>query len=144
LVPKFFATPAEWRAWLERHHARSQAILVGFYKRGSGKPSITWPEAVEGAVCFGWIDGVRRKIDDASYCIRFTPRQKTSIWSAANTKRAKELSNLGLMRPAGIKAFEARQAARSGIYSFEQEHIEFDLASPTRPSSNRARAREHA
>ena len=128
MVPKFFATPAEWRAWLERHHAQSEEILVGFYKRGSGKPSITWPEAVDAALCFGWIDGVRRKIDDASYSIRFTPRTKTSIWSAANTKRVQELSNLGLMNPAGIKAFEARQAARSGIYSFEQEHIEFDPA----------------
>ncbi len=100
--------------------------LVGFYKRGSGKPSITWPESVDAALCFGWIDGVRRSIDPASYSIRFTPRRRRSIWSRVNVKRAEELIALGKMRGAGMRAFEARQQDRSGIYSFEQTGIAFD------------------
>jgi uncharacterized protein YdeI (YjbR/CyaY-like superfamily) len=128
MKPKFFATPAEWRAWLEEHHSRQRELLVGFYKKDSGKPSITWPESVDAALCFGWIDGVRRRIDDVSYSIRFTPRKTTSIWSVVNTKRVAELTALGLMHPAGIKAFAARQEQRSGIYTFERENIAFEPA----------------
>ena len=118
--PRFFATPSELRAWLEAHHATAKELLVGFHKKGSGKPSITWPEAVGEALSFGWIDGVRRSIDDVSYTIRFTPRTARSTWSAVNIKRAKDLIEQGRMRPAGHKAFEARTDDRSAIYSYEQ------------------------
>lgn len=120
MKPRFFASPARWRAWLARHHATVDELWVGFYKRGSGKPSITWPESVSEALCFGWIDGLRRSLDETSYMIRFTPRRTGSIWSAVNIKRATELSEQGLMSPAGTKAFEARKDGRSEIYSYEQ------------------------
>ncbi|MBV9268426.1 MAG: YdeI/OmpD-associated family protein [Acidobacteriaceae bacterium] len=126
--PKFFATPANFRAWLEEHHATEMELLVGFYKRDSGKPSITWPESVDAALCYGWIDGVRRKLDDESYSIRFTPRKGRSTWSAINIKRVGELTRQQLMRPAGIKAFEARLESRSAIYAFEQREVAFDAA----------------
>ena len=128
MQPKFFATPAEWRKWLEQHHSQQQELLVGFYKKDSGKASITWPEAVDGALCFGWIDGVRRRMDDTSYSIRFTPRKPRSIWSAVNIKRVAELTSAGLMHQAGREAFEARRDERSAIYSFEQEVIAFEQA----------------
>jgi uncharacterized protein YdeI (YjbR/CyaY-like superfamily) len=118
--PTFFATPSELRAWFERHHATSRELLVGFHKKGSGRPSISWPESVDQALCFGWIDGVRRSIDGASYSIRFTPRQKSSNWSTINVNRVKELTASGLMRPAGLEAFRRRSEERSGIYSYEQ------------------------
>lgn len=119
-MPTFFPTPADFRRWLEAHHATEKELLVGFYKTGSGKPSITWPESVDQALCFGWIDGIRKRVDDESYTIRFTPRKPTSTWSAVNIKRIEELTKLGLMTPAGLKAFEARQENKSGIYSYEQ------------------------
>ena len=120
MEPTFFATPADFRAWLERHHESDSELIVGFHKRGSGRPSITWPEAVDQALCFGWIDGVRRRIDDASYSIRFTPRKARSTWSAVNIKRMKELVDGGLVAPAGLAAFERRADDRSAIYSYEQ------------------------
>lgn len=120
MAPRFFATPAAFRTWLERHHADEDEVLVGFYKTGSSRKSITWPESVDEALCFGWIDGVRRGIDDESYSIRFTPRRKRSIWSAVNIKRAGELIELGRMMPAGLAAFEARTDDRSAVYSHEQ------------------------
>ncbi len=120
-MPQFFASPKEWRAWLEENHAGVQEFWVGFYKRDSGHPSITWPEAVDGALCFGWIDGVRKSIDAASYKIRFTPRKPRSIWSAINIKRVKELSKLGLVHAAGLAAFEKRDGDRSAIYAYEQK-----------------------
>ena len=101
MEPVFFATPEEFRAWLEEHHATETELLVGFHRKGSGRPSITWPESVDQALCFGWIDGVRRRIDDASYMIRFTPRKRTSRWSMVNVRRVGELREAGLMRPAG-------------------------------------------
>lgn len=119
---RFFATPQELRAWLEAHHAEAGELLVGFYKKGSGRPSITWPESVDEALCFGWIDGIRRRIDDESYSIRFTPRRARSIWSVVNIKRAGELIADGRMTPAGLAAFEARDEDRSAIYSYEQRH----------------------
>jgi uncharacterized protein YdeI (YjbR/CyaY-like superfamily) len=118
--PRFFSTPSALSAWREEHHATTKELLVGFHNKGSGKPSITWPEAVDEALSFGWIDGVRRTLDDVSYMIRFTPRTARSTWSAANIKRATELIEAGSMRPAGRKAFEARRDERSGIYSYEQ------------------------
>jgi uncharacterized protein YdeI (YjbR/CyaY-like superfamily) len=118
--PTFFATPADFRKWLEEHHETAKELLVGFYKKDSGKPSITWPESVDQALCVGWIDGIRKRIDDVSYTIRFTPRRPGSIWSAVNIKRMQELIDQGLARPAGLRAFEARKENRSGIYSYEQ------------------------
>ena len=118
--PTFFTTPSELRAWLETNHGNLQELWVGFYKKGSGKLSITWPEAVDEVLCFGWIDGVRKGIDDVSYKIRFTPRKPRSIWSNVNINRVAELSHLGLMRPAGLKAFGERKEGKSGIYAYEQ------------------------
>jgi len=120
MKPLFFPTPADFRRWLERHHETAGELLVGFYKKGTGKPSITWPESVDEALCFGWIDGVRRTIDDESYSIRFTPRRARSNWSAVNLKRVEELTKLGRMRPAGLRAYEARDPARCAVYSYEQ------------------------
>jgi uncharacterized protein YdeI (YjbR/CyaY-like superfamily) len=118
--PTFFATPAAWRAWLARHHATAAELWVGFYKRGSGRPSITWPESVDQALCYGWIDGVRRSLGPESYAIRFTPRRPGSTWSKVNLQRVGELEALGLMQPAGQAAHAARTAAKSGIYAYEQ------------------------
>jgi uncharacterized protein YdeI (YjbR/CyaY-like superfamily) len=122
MKPTFFAGPAEFRAWLEANHDTSSELWVGFHKKASGKPSITWPEAVDQALCFGWIDSVRRSVDDTSYANRFTPRKPRSTWSAVNVERVGELKKLGLMHPAGLAAFERRTRDRSGIYSYEQRH----------------------
>jgi uncharacterized protein YdeI (YjbR/CyaY-like superfamily) len=118
--PRFFPTPADFRAWLEAHHATAPELSVGFHKKGSGKPSITWPEAVDEALCCGWIDGVRNRIDDDSYRIRFTPRNSKSNWSAINVARVAELTEQGRMRAAGLRAFANRVAAKTGIYAYEQ------------------------
>jgi uncharacterized protein YdeI (YjbR/CyaY-like superfamily) len=118
--PIFFATPAEFRRWLEANHARADELQVGFHKRGSGKPSLTWPEAVDEALCFGWIDGVRRGHDDTSYTIRFTPRRPGSHWSAVNVAKAQALIAAGRMRPAGRRAFEQRRADRTAQASYER------------------------
>jgi uncharacterized protein YdeI (YjbR/CyaY-like superfamily) len=120
MKPRFFKTPTAFGAWLEKHHAKSRELLVGFHKKGSGKPSMTWPESVDCALCVGWIDGIRKRVDDDSYTIRFTPRRTRSIWSAVNIKRVGELAELGLMRPAGLAAFAVREENRSGIYAYEQ------------------------
>lgn len=122
MKPIFFATPGKFRAWLVKHHDAKRELLVGFYKKGSGKPSITWPESVDEALCFGWIDGVRRSVDGERYTIRFSPRTSRSTWSAVNIKRAKELIDLGRMTPAGLAAFEARADERSAVYAYEQRH----------------------
>lgn len=127
MKPVFFKTPAAFRKWLAQNHGKKNELLVGFYKKGSGKPSITWPESVDQALCFGWIDGVRKSLDEDSYTIRFTPRKATSIWSAVNIKRAGELITAGLMQPAGLRAFEARDESKTNRYSFEQrDKIELD------------------
>jgi uncharacterized protein YdeI (YjbR/CyaY-like superfamily) len=120
MKPTFFDSSADFRDWLESHHAIATELWVGFHKKKSGKPSMTWPESVDQALCFGWIDGIRKSIDEASYVIRFSPRKPTSIWSAVNIRRAAELAAEGLMRPSGIKAYELRKENRSGIYSYEQ------------------------
>lgn len=116
----YFATPDEWRHWLAVHHRERQELWVGFHKKGSGRPSITWPEAVDQALCFGWIDGVRKSVDADRYRIRFTPRKRGSTWSSVNVRRVGELTELGLMQPAGLAAFEARKPEKSGVYSYEQ------------------------
>jgi uncharacterized protein YdeI (YjbR/CyaY-like superfamily) len=124
LKPKFFKSQSDFRKWLEAHHTSAMELWVGYYKKDSGKPSITWPQSVDEALCFGWIDGIRKSIDDTSYMIRFTPRKARSTWSAVNIKRARELVEQGLMQPAGLKAFQAREENRSGIYSYEQRSPE--------------------
>ncbi|MEO8287765.1 MAG: YdeI/OmpD-associated family protein [Chloroflexota bacterium] len=120
MEPVFFATPAELRSWLEENHDKERELLVGLYKKGTGKPSITWPEVVDQALCFGWIDGIRKGIDEESYTNRITPRKPRSNWSAVNIKRVGELTELGLMQPAGLKAFEKRLEEKSVVYSYEQ------------------------
>src|SRR5258706_8466772 len=135
--PTFFPTPSDFRAWLEAHHDKFPELVVGFYKKDSGKPSITWPESVDAALCYGWIDGVRRRIDDVSYSIRFTPRKASSTWSTVNIKRVAELTRQGLIRPAGIQAFQARREERSSIYAFEQQSIQFESAQERRFRANR-------
>ena len=120
MKPTFFAAPANFRNWLQRHSGRTQELLVGFYKAGSGHPSITWPESVDEALCFGWIDGVRKRIDDVSYTIRFTPRKPGSVWSSVNIGRARALIEQGRMRPSGLAAFQARRQNKSGVYSYER------------------------
>jgi uncharacterized protein YdeI (YjbR/CyaY-like superfamily) len=118
--PTHFETPAELRAWFDRHHESAPELWVGFHRKGSGRPSITWPEAVDEALCVGWIDGIRKSVDATSYKIRFTPRKPTSNWSSVNIGRVAELTAQGRMRPAGLAAFERRSEAKSGIYSYEQ------------------------
>ena len=120
MSPRFFPTASDFRTWLIANHATAKELSVGFYKVGSGKPSLTWPESVDQALCFGWIDGVRKSIDALSYKIRFTPRRPRSIWSAVNIKRVEVLTSLNLMQFAGIKAFQAKLENRSGIYAYEQ------------------------
>jgi uncharacterized protein YdeI (YjbR/CyaY-like superfamily) len=136
--PRFFASSADWRAWLEKHHASETELWVGFYKRDSGRPSITWPESVDGALCFGWIDGVRKSVDAASYMIRFTPRKPSSVWSAINIKRANELSKDGLMHSAGLEVFAKRAESDSPAYSPEQRK------SAKLPPTYEKQFREHA
>jgi uncharacterized protein YdeI (YjbR/CyaY-like superfamily) len=138
MKPRFFATPAAFRAWLEKHHDTAEELWVGFYKTASGKASITWPEAVDVALSFGWIDSVRKSIDEISYTNRFTPRRPGSTWSAVNVGRVKELTRMGLMHPAGLKAFEWRREDKTGIYSYEQRHeARLDEAFERRLRANR-------
>jgi uncharacterized protein YdeI (YjbR/CyaY-like superfamily) len=118
--PIFFATPSAFRAWLAANHAKARELLVGFHKVGTGKPSLTWPQSVDQALCYGWIDGVRRSLGADSYTIRFTPRRPRSIWSLVNKRRFGELRKQGLVSPAGLAAFTLRTAARTGVYSSER------------------------
>ena len=118
--PTFFRTQASFRKWLEKNHDKAKELLVGFYKVNSGKQSMTWSESVDEAICFGWIDGLRRSINQESYSIRFTPRRPGSIWSAINIKKVDDLSKKGLMFPSGLVAFEKREEKKSAIYSYEK------------------------
>lgn len=120
LKPVFFESAAAFRAWLEAHGERERELLVGFHKVATGRPSLTWPQSVDEALCFGWIDGVRKRIDDGAYTIRFTPRRPGSIWSAVNVARVAALAGEGRMRPAGLAAFERRIERRTGVYAYEQ------------------------
>ena len=121
MAATFFATQAQFRAWLEKHHKKETELLVGFYKVSSDIPSMTWSQSVDQALCFGWIDGVRKSIDAESYSIRFTPRRSNSIWSAINIQKMEELSKARLMTPEGQKAFDLRKESKSRIYSHEKE-----------------------
>ena len=120
----YFRTPTDLRKWFAKNHETKKELLVGYYKKGSGKPSITWPESVDEALCVGWIDGIRKSVDEERYTIRFTPRKRSSIWSAVNIKRTRELKRQGLMHPRGLEAFKARREYKSGIYSYEQRSAE--------------------
>ncbi len=122
----FFESPSEFREWLEQNHDSAKELWVGFYKKGFGKAGITWPEAVDQALCFGWIDGIRKRVDETSYTNRFTPRRRGSTWSAVNIKRVGELTELGLMRPAGLDAFEKRDEAKAQLYSYERAQSKLD------------------
>lgn len=115
----FFSNQEEFRKWLEKHYDKETELFVGFYKVKTGKPSISWSQSVDQALCFGWIDSVRKSIDNESYCIRFTPRKKTSIWSAVNIKKVEELKMAGLMKEAGLRAFEFRKENKSEVYAYE-------------------------
>jgi uncharacterized protein YdeI (YjbR/CyaY-like superfamily) len=126
MTATFFTTPTDFRKWLENNHKTATELIVGFYKVDSGKPSIAWSQSVDQALCFGWIDGVRKSIDKDSYCIRFTPRRITSIWSAINIKKVEDLTKAGLMKPEGIKAFSLRTEHKSKIYSHEKEPSNLD------------------
>jgi uncharacterized protein YdeI (YjbR/CyaY-like superfamily) len=127
--PRFFRTPAAFKAWLDANNDRTSELLVGFYRKGSGRASITWPDSVDEALCYGWIDGVRRSIDEHSYSIRFTPRKPKSIWSNVNIAKVEALIRDGRMMPAGLAAYALRDQARSGIYVFEKEAAVFDAES---------------
>jgi uncharacterized protein YdeI (YjbR/CyaY-like superfamily) len=135
---KYFKSANDFRRWLEKNHATIQELWVGYYKKSSRQPSMTWPESVDEALCFGWIDGIRKSVDDLRYTIRFTPRRRGSIWSAVNIKRARELSDKGLMKPPGMAAFDARKENQSGIYSYEQRSANLDGPYEKRLRQNKA------
>ena len=118
-APKFFRTPQHFRAWLAKNHERADALWVGYYRKETGRPSITWPESVDEALCFGWIDGIRKKVDDISYKVRFTPRRAKSVWSVVNIARIAVLTREGRMQPAGVAAFRRRDENNTRRYSFE-------------------------
>ncbi len=124
---QFFETPEKLRNWFNKHHQKETELFVGYYKVGSGKPSITWPQSVDQALCFGWIDGVRKSINKESYCIRFTPRKQGSIWSLINIAKVKELQKSGWMKPEGQKAFDQRTEHKSGLYAHEKAAVQLPL-----------------
>jgi uncharacterized protein YdeI (YjbR/CyaY-like superfamily) len=132
----FFETPAEFRAWLQEHHEAATELWVGYYKKATGRPSMNWSESVDQALCFGWVDGIRKSVDEDSYANRFTPRKTKSNWSNVNIEKVARLKEQGLMTPAGLRAFEAREAAKSGVYSFEQNQHTFDPAYEAQFQSN--------
>ncbi len=125
MTPTFFAKQSDFRKWLERNHKKETELLVGFYKVDSGKASMTWTQSVDEALCFGWIDGVRKSIDSESYQIRFTQRKATSIWSTVNIQKIEVLTKQGLMQPAGLLSFQNRKENKSKIYSYENEEVKF-------------------
>jgi uncharacterized protein YdeI (YjbR/CyaY-like superfamily) len=136
--PIFFAAPNEFRDWLAQHHASATELWVGFHRKATGRPSMTWPESVDEALCVGWIDGLRKSVNESSYMIRFTPRKTTSSWSLVNMARVAELTRDGRMQPTGLKAFAERAEAKSGIYAYEQrKHAALDAESEREFRRNR-------
>ena len=123
MKPRFFKTPAEFRAWLKKNHKTANELVVGYYRKASGKPTITWQESVDEALCFGWIDGIRRRYSEDAYTNRFTPRRKGSNWSAINIARVEALTKQKRMQPAGLDAFARRTEAKSRVYTYEQQDI---------------------
>lgn len=136
MKPKFFPTQEDFRKWLEENHDQKDEIIVGFYNVKSRKGGMNWSEAVDQALCFGWIDGVRRKVDEKSYSNRFTPRRANSVWSAVNIEKVRVLTEKGLMKPAGIAAFEKRKEEKSVIYAYETEAKRFSEAFEKRFKTN--------
>jgi uncharacterized protein YdeI (YjbR/CyaY-like superfamily) len=128
MTARYFRTSAEFRRWLAAHHATETELLVGFYKKASGRPGISYKEAVDEALCFGWIDGVKKRVDDERYTHRFTPRKAVSIWSVVNTRRAAELIALRRMAKPGLEAFARRDPKKTAAYSFENRPSSFDAA----------------
>jgi uncharacterized protein YdeI (YjbR/CyaY-like superfamily) len=122
---RFFRSQAAFHAWLARHHAKRSELWVGFHRRSTGRPTLTWPESVDAALCFGWIDGIRQRVDEERYAIRFTPRKSTSKWSAINLRRVQELIRAGRMRPAGLAAYDRRPRTRAAGYGHEAKSAEF-------------------
>ncbi|HEY4996850.1 MAG TPA: YdeI/OmpD-associated family protein [Solirubrobacteraceae bacterium] len=137
-APIFFPTPGDWRKWLAEHHLSKREVLVGLYKKASGRGGMSWSEAVDQALCFGWIDGVRRGVDEHSHSIRFTPRKPRSTWSAVNIAKAERLIAEGRMQAAGLRAFQARSEENSRIYAFEQGEVELPPAALARLQANAA------
>lgn len=137
MKPRFFKSQSEFRTWLEKHHALEKELMVGFYKKNSGKASITYPEALEEALCFGWIDGVRKSLSDEAYVQRFSPRKPKSIWSNINVRHVERLKTLGRMAPAGLVAYALRDPKKTGIYSFENRPREFTPAFEKKFRSNK-------
>lgn len=136
--PRFFSSPAEFGDWLHEHHAGAREILVGYWKKGTGHSTMSWSESVDEALCYGWIDGVRRSMDEERYTIRFTPRQPRSIWSKVNLAKVEKLLAAGRMHPAGLDAWSRRTPERSGIYSFERDEAAFDAPQQARFRRHRA------
>jgi uncharacterized protein YdeI (YjbR/CyaY-like superfamily) len=137
MEPIFFANAEEWRDWLEQNHSDSSEVWVGMYKKASGRPSMNWSDAVDQALCFGWIDGIRRSVDEISYANRFTPRRPGSNWSAVNIEKVRKLKKQGLMRPAGLAAFEKRLDDRSVVYSYERANATLGKAFEKKFRSNK-------
>jgi len=121
MTPRFFRAPADFRAWLHAHHGTETELWIGFYKVKSGKGGMVYREALDEALCYGWIDGLVRRVDEDCYAQRFTPRRRDSTWSLVNTRRVKDLIAQGRMHPAGLAAFEGRDRKKAGLYSFEQQ-----------------------
>jgi uncharacterized protein YdeI (YjbR/CyaY-like superfamily) len=138
MEPIYFASATTFRQWLHQHHAGASELWVGFWKKGVDQPTLTWTESVQEALCYGWIDGIRKSVDAERYIIRFTPRKSSSIWSAVNIRHVEALIAEGRMQAAGMRAFEAKTAERSVVYAYEREHAELDAASSKRFKSNRA------
>ena len=138
MKPKFFSTPAEFRKWLEKNHGSETELMIGFHKKSSGKKSITYHEALDEALCFGWIDGVRRRLNETSFEQRFTPRKPKSIWSLVNVRHVERLTKDGRMRTPGLEAYERRDPKRTGIYAFENQPKVFSPAYEKRFRQNKA------
>ncbi len=134
--PIYFSSPADWRAWLSEHHRSRTELLVGLFKKASGRAGMSWSQAVDEALCFGWIDGVRRRVDDQTHSIRFTPRKARSTWSAVNIEKAQKLIAEGRMQPAGLRAFQARTEENSRIYAFEQKNVQLPADALARLQQN--------
>ncbi len=137
MKPTFFKSSTELRKWFEKNHKIEKELLLGYYKKATGKPSVDWSQSVDEALCFGWIDGIRKSIDDESYCIRFTPRKPNSHWSDVNIKKVAELKTKGLMKPEGITAFEKIEASNAGQFSYEQKIVKLDKEYERRIKSNK-------
>lgn len=137
MKPKFFSTPDEFREWLEQNHDTSSELLIGFHKKSSGKQSITYPEALDEALCFGWIDGVRKKLNETSYVQRFTPRKPNSIWSLINVRHVERLKQDGRMHASGLAAYDRRNPKRTGVYSFENRPRQLSPAYDKRFRANK-------